>query len=168
MGFFSMDIGTLHELFIHTLSDIYYAEMKIESGLPAMIERATYPDLKSGFEQHLGQTRNHVRRIEQVFEMLGVEAKQVVCPAIDGILKEANEVAGDIDERSVLDAGLIAAAQAVEHYEISRYGSLIAWANQLGRSDCAALLQQTLEEEKATDSKLTLLADQHINQRAAE
>jgi ferritin-like metal-binding protein YciE len=168
MGFFSKDIGTLDELFIHTLSDVYYAEKQIQAGLPEMIEKATAPELKSGFEEHLGQTRNHVRRIEQVFEMQGVEAKQVNCPAIDGILKEANEVAGEIEDRSVLDAGLIAAAQAVEHYEIARYGSLIAWANQLGRSDCASVLQQTLEEEKVTDRKLTTLADQKINQHAAE
>ncbi len=168
MGFFSKDIGTLDELFIHTLSDVYYAEKQIQAGLPEMIEKATAPELKSGFEEHLGQTRNHVRRIEQVFEMQGVEAKQVNCPAIDGILKEANEVAGEIEDRSVLDAGLIAAAQAVEHYEIARYGSLIALANQLGRSDCASVLQQTLEEEKVTDRKLTTLADQKINQHAAE
>ena len=167
MGFFSKDISTLDDLYIHTLRDIYYAERQIESALPSMVEKASDPELKSGFEQHLGQTRTHVQRIEQVFELQGIEAKEVNCPAIDGILKEANEVAGDIDDKTVLDAGLIAAAQAVEHYEISRYGSLIAWSHQLGRGDCAALLQQTLDEEKATDRKLSALAEEQINQRAA-
>lgn len=116
-----MDISTLDDLFVHTLRDIYYAERQIESALPSMVDKASDPDLRSGFEEHLRQTRNHVTRIEQVFEMSGGEAKQINCPAIDGILTEANDVAGDIDDRTVLDAGLIAAAQAVEHYEISRY-----------------------------------------------
>jgi ferritin-like metal-binding protein YciE len=168
MGFFSKDIGSLDDLFVHTLRDIYYAEQQIEAALPSMVEKASDPELKSGFAQHLDQTRTHVQRIEQVFKMHGVEANEVNCPAIDGILKEANEVAGDINDRTVLDAGLIAAAQAVEHYEISRYGSLVAWAKQLGRDDCAAVLQQTLSEEKATDQKLTRLAEQQVNQRAAE
>ena len=168
MGFFSKDINTLDDLFVHTLRDIYYAEQQIISSLPSMIEKATDPELKSGFETHLEQTRTHVQRLEQVFQMNGITPSEVDCPAMDGILKEANEVAGDIDDKTVLDAGLIAAAQAVEHYEISRYGSLIAWAKQLGRSDCGALLQQTLNEEKATDQKLTELAEERINQRAAE
>lgn len=168
MGFFSRDIHTLDELFIHTLQDIYYAEQQIESSLPTMIEKATNAELKSGFELHLGQTRTHVERLEKIFEMQGVEPKQVDCPAIDGILKEADDVAGDIDDKSVMDAALIAAAQAVEHYEITRYGSLIAWANDLGRSDCAALLQQTLNEEKETDRKLTALATHDVDLRAAE
>ncbi len=168
MGFFSKDIRTLDELFIHTLRDIYYAEKQIESALPTMIEKANDAELKSGFELHLGQTRNHVERLQEVFDMLGVEPKEVDCPAIDGILKEANEVAGDIDDKSVLDAALIAAAQAVEHYEITRYGTLIAWANDLGRDDCTTLLQQTLDEEKETDRKLTALAAHNVNLRAAE
>ncbi|SFK85382.1 ferritin-like domain-containing protein [Methylocapsa palsarum] len=168
MGLFSNDISTLDDLFVHTLRDIYYAERQILIALPTMVEKANDPELKTGFEEHLGQTRNHVRRIEQVFEMHGVEAKQIDCPAIDGILKEAKEVAGDINDGTVLDAGLIAAAQAVEHYEISRYGTLITWANELGRSDCAAVLQQTLDEEKATNKRLTELAEEHINQRVAE
>jgi ferritin-like metal-binding protein YciE len=168
MGFFSKDITTLDELFIHTLQDIYYAEKQIESSLPSMIEKASNAELKSGFELHLGQTRSHIERLEKIFEMEGVEPKEVDCPAIDGILAEANDVAGDIDDKSVMDAALIAAAQAVEHYEITRYGSLIAWANELGRSDDAALLQQTLEEEKETDRKLTALATRDVNLRAAE
>ena len=168
MGFFSKDITSLDELFVHTLQDIYYAERQIESSLPTMIEKASDAELKSGFALHLEQTRTHVERLEKIFEMQGVEPKEVDCPAIDGILKEADDVAGDIDDKSVLDAALIAAAQAVEHYEITRYGSLIAWANDLGRSDCVTLLQQTLNEEKETDRKLTALATHDVNLRAAE
>jgi ferritin-like metal-binding protein YciE len=167
MGFFSKDIKTLNDLFVHTLKDIYYAENQIVKALPDMIDKATAPSLKQGFEQHLAQTKNHVKRLEQVFQMHGVEVEGVDCPAIDGIIKESKEIAGDIDDKMVLDAGLIAAAQAVEHYEITRYGTLIAWAKQLGRPDCASVLQQTLEEEKATDLKLTTMAESTVNARAA-
>src|SRR3954449_205212 len=155
MGFFSKDIKTMDDLFVHTLRDIYYAEKQILKSLPEMIEKATDPALKQAFQTHLGETKNHVTRVEQVFKMHGVEAKGVDCPAIDGIIDEANDVAGEVDDKKVLDAALIAAAQAVEHYEITRYGTLIAWAKELGRNDCAALLQQTLDEEKAVDKKLT-------------
>ena len=132
MGFFSKDIKTMDDLFVHTLRDIYYAEKQILKALPEMIEKATDPALKQAFQTHLGETKNHVTRVEQVFKMHGVDAKGIDCPAIDGILDEANEVAGDIADKQVLDAGLVAAAQAVEHYEITRYGTLIAWAKQLG------------------------------------
>jgi ferritin-like metal-binding protein YciE len=135
--------------------------------LPDMIEKATDANLKQGFEAHLGETKNHVKRLEQVFKMHGVEAKGVDCPAIDGIIEEADEVIGDVEDKAVLDAALIAAAQAVEHYEITRYGTLIAWAKQLGRPDCASVLQQNLEEEKSADSKLTLLAERSVNVKAA-
>ena len=167
MGFFSKDISTLDDLFVHTLRDIYYAEKQIAKNLPKMVEKATDPDLKRGFQMHLEETKGHVERLEKVFQMHGVEAKAVNCPAIDGILKEADEIAGDIDDRQVLDAALIAAAQAVEHYEITRYGTLIAWAKKLGREDCAAVLAQTLKEEAATDEKLTGLAQQKVNRAAA-
>lgn len=116
---------------------------------------------------HLEETKGHVKRLEQVFEMHGAKAKAVDCPAIDGIIEETNEVASDVADKEVLDAALINAGQAAEHYEITRYGTLIAWAKQLGRADCAALLQKTLEEERATDSKLTALAESKINMRAA-
>jgi ferritin-like metal-binding protein YciE len=132
-----------------------------------MIEKAKDPELKQGFEAHLGETKNHVKRLEQVFKMHCVEAKGVECPAIDGIIEEADEIAGEVDDKKVLDAALIAAAQAVEHYEITRYGTLIAWAKQLGRPDCASVLQENLEEEKAADSKLTALAERNINVKAA-
>src|SRR5215813_1015090 len=151
MGLFSKDIKNMDDLFVHTLRDIYYAENQIVKSLPDMIEKASDPQLKQGFQSHLRETENHVKRLEQVFRLHGVDAKGVDCPAIDGILEEAEEVAGEVDDKAVLDAALIAAAQAVEHYEITRYGCLVAWANQLGRSDCATLLKQTLEEEKAAD-----------------
>src|SRR6516165_6862789 len=167
MGLFSKDIKTLNDLFVHQLRDIYYAEKQIVQALPEMIEKAKDPGLKQGFESHLGETKNHVKRLEQVFKMHGVEAKGVECPAIDGIIEEADEIAGEVDDKSVLDAALIAAAQAVEHYEITRYGTLIAWAKELGRNDCAALLQQNLDEEKAADKKLTAMAESKVNRRAA-
>jgi ferritin-like metal-binding protein YciE len=166
MGFFSNDIKKLDDLFVHTLRDIYYAEKQIVKSLPDMIDKASDPALKQGFQAHLGETKNHVTRLEQFFKLHGVEAKGVDCPAIDGILKEADELAGDTDKK-VLDAALIAAAQAVEHYEMTRYGSLIAWAKQLGRGDCASLLQQNLEEEKKADAKLTSLAESSANAKAA-
>jgi ferritin-like metal-binding protein YciE len=168
MGFFSKDIKTLDDLFVHTLRDIYYAEKEIKNALPDMINKATNPMLKAGFEQHLRETEGHIGRVEQVFEMHGVKAKGINCPAIDGIIDEANEVTGEVDDKQVLDAALIAAAQAVEHYEITRYGTLIEWAKQLGRDDCAAVLKKNLDEEKATDKKLTQLAESKINLQAAE
>jgi ferritin-like metal-binding protein YciE len=167
MGIFSKDIETMNDLFVHQLKDIYYAEKRIIGALPQMIEKATSPELKSAFESHLGETRNHVRRVEQVFQMHGVTPETVDCPAIDGIIDEADEVAGDVEDKRVLDAALIAAAQAVEHYEMTRYGTLIAWAKQLGRNDCVSLLAQTLDEEKETDKKLTTMAESGLNRRAA-
>ena len=167
MGFFTKDIKTLNDLFVHTLRDIYYAEEQIAKNMPEMISKATEQSLKTGFETHLAETKNQISRLEKVFQMHGVTAKGVDCPAIDGILEEASEVAGEVDDKAVLDAALIAAAQAVEHYEITRYGTLIAWAKQLGRDDCASLLQQSLDEEKATDSKLNTMALRNINRNAA-
>jgi ferritin-like metal-binding protein YciE len=167
MGLFTKDIKSLDDLFVHTLRDIYYAENQIVKNLPDMIRKATEPALKQGFETHLKETKNHVTRLEQVFKMHGAESKAVDCPAIDGILKEASEVTGEVADKQVLDAALIAAAQAVEHYEITRYGTLIAWAKELGRSDCASVLQQTLDEEKATDAKLNSLALRGVNRKAA-
>jgi ferritin-like metal-binding protein YciE len=167
MGLFNKDIRTLDDLFVHQLRDIYYAEKQIVQTLPEMIEKATDSNLKRGFETHLGETKNHVKRLEQVFKMHGVEAKGIDCPAIDGIIEEADDIIADVEDKKVLDAALIAAAQAVEHYEITRYGTLIAWAKQLGRPDCASVLQQNLEEEKATDAKLTSLAERNVNVKAA-
>ena len=167
MGFFSKDIKTMNDLFVYTLRDMYYAEKQIVQALPEMIDKASDPQLKRGFETHLAETRNQVKRLEQVFKLHGNEPSGVDCPAIDGIIDEAEEVAGEVEDKTVFDAALIAAAQAVEHYEISRYGTLITWAKELGRSDCAALLEQNLNEEKATDKKLTAMAEAKVNRRAA-
>jgi ferritin-like metal-binding protein YciE len=167
MGFFSKDIETMDDLFVHTLRDIYYAEQQILKALPEMAEKATDPKLKQAFQSHLTETQGHVKRVEQVFQMHGVEAKGVDCPAIDGIIDEAEDVTGEVADKQVLDAALIAAAQAVEHYEMTRYGTLIAWAKQLGRSDCASVLQKNLDEEKSADQKLTALAEGSINRKAA-
>jgi ferritin-like metal-binding protein YciE len=167
MGLFTKDIATFDDLFLHQLQDVYFAENQITKALPKMIEKATDPSLKQGFETHLKETEGQIDRLDQVFSMIGEEAKGATCPAIEGIIKEANEVAGDIADKAVLDAALIASAQAVEHYEITRYGTLIAWANQLGKSEVAATLQKTLDEEYATDDKLTQMATSRNNAKAA-
>ncbi len=167
MGLFTKDIKTIDDLFVHQLQDVYYAEKRIVGTLPKMIEKATAPELKQGFEKHLAETNEQVKRLEQVFQQHGVKAKQVTCPAIDGIIKEAEEITGDVADKRVLDAALIASAQAVEHYEIARYGTLVAWAKELGKQDSAKLLQQTLDEEKATDAVLSKLATGQVNRMAA-
>ena len=167
MGLFSKDIKTMNDLFVHALRDIYYAENQILKALPEMIEKATDSKLKQAFQSHLAETKGHVQRVEQVFKMHGIDTKGVDCPAIDGIIEEAEEVAGEVDDKQVLDAALIAAAQAVEHYEMTRYGTLIAWAKQLGRNDCAAVLQKNLDEEKAADKKLNDIAEGSVNRKAA-
>lgn len=167
MGLFSKDIKTMDDLFVHTLRDIYYAEQQILKALPEMIELTTNRELSSGLSKHLEETQNHVSRLEQVFKLHGVDAKGVDCPAIDGIIEEAEDLTGEVEDKDVLDAAIIAAAQAVEHYEMTRYGTLVAWAHQLGRDDCAALLQKNLEEEKAADKKLTGIAESKVNRKAA-
>jgi ferritin-like metal-binding protein YciE len=167
MGFFSKDIKNMQDLFVHTLRDIYYAEKQILNALPEMIGKTTEASLKQAFQSHLGETKNHVSRLEQVFQLAGAEAKGVDCPAIDGIIEEAEDIIGETEDKQVLNAALAAAAQAVEHYEITRYGTLIAWAKQLGRNDCASLLQKTLDEEKAADKKLTEIAEARLNLKAA-
>ena len=126
MGLFTADIKTLDDLFVHQLQDIYYAEQQITKALPKIISKATDTELKRGFEKHLNETDEQIKRLERVFEMHGHKPKAVDCPAIDGIIKEANETAGEINDKEVLDAALVASAQAVEHYEITKYGSLIA------------------------------------------
>jgi ferritin-like metal-binding protein YciE len=167
MGLFSKDIKTLDDLFVHTLQDIYYAEQQITKALPQMIDMATDPQLKQAFQTHLEETKQQIQMVEQVFRMHGKEPKGVTCPAIDGIISEAQDIAGEVKDKEVLDAALLAAAQAVEHYEITRYGTLVAWAKQLGRQDCASVLHQIMEQEKATDQKLNRIAESKVNQRAA-
>jgi len=163
MGFFTKDIKTMNDLFMHGLQDLYYAENKIAKSLPDMIEKATNPQLRAGFEKHLKETEGQVQRLQRLFELLDADPKGEKCPAIDGILKEGSELMGEVDDEDVMNVGLIAAAQAVEHYEITRYGALIAWASELGRRDCIPLLRASLAEEKATDEKLTALAERRVN-----
>jgi ferritin-like metal-binding protein YciE len=167
MGWFSPDITTMDDLFLHTLQDIYYAERQIEKALPDMVRKASDAELKKGFQTHLRQTKGQIKRLEHAFKALKLKPTGTKCPAIDGILDEANDIAADITDKMVLNAALIAAAQAVEHYEITRYGTLAAWARLLGRSDVARLLDANLKEEKATDKKLNGIAKRKINRKAA-
>lgn len=167
MGLFSKDIETMDDLFVHMLRDVYYCEQQLTKALPKLIDKATDPELRAGLENHLKQTQNHVTRLERVFDMQGIRASAVDCPAIDGIIKETNELAGDVADKNVLDAAIIASGQAAEHYEITRYGTLIAWASELGREDIADLLAETLEEEKEADRLLTAVAETRVNRVAA-
>ncbi len=167
MGLFTTPIKTLDDLFVHTLQDMYYAEQQITKNLPTMVEKATNPELKSAFQHHLTETQNHVRRLEQVFQSLGQEAKGVDCEAMDGILDEAKSVLSDCGDADVCDAAMLSAAQAVEHYEMTRHGTLIAFARQLGRQNVVQPLTQSLEEEKAADRKLTGIVESRVNRQAA-
>ena len=167
MGLLSADIKTMNDLYVHQLQDIYYAEKQILKSLPDMIGKASDRDLKPGLQKHLQETENHVSRLEQVFKLQDLKPKAVDCPAIDGIIEEAKQVSGEVEDKEVLDAAVIAAAQAVEHYEITKYGTLIAWAHQLGRDDAATIMMKTLEEEKAADKKLTKVAESKVNRKAA-
>jgi ferritin-like metal-binding protein YciE len=168
MGLFTKDIKTMDDLFLHGLKDIYYAEQQITKALPKMIEQATNRDLAQGLRTHLEETRKQIERLEQVFKKLDQKPKGTDCPAIDGLIEEANETAGEVDDKAVLDAALIAAAQAVEHYEIARYGTLIGWAHELGHDEVVRFLTTNLNEEKAADSKLNNIAlRKGVNIRAA-
>jgi ferritin-like metal-binding protein YciE len=166
MGLFSKDIKSMQDLFLHTLQDVYYAENQIVKSLPKLIDKSTNRELTAELRNHLRETENQVKRLEQVFEKIGEEPKGVDCPAIDGLIKEADEVAGEVDDKKVLDAAIIGSAQAVEHYEISRYGTLIAWAKELGYDNTVRLLNANLKEEKAADKKLNSLAEGWVNRRA--
>jgi ferritin-like metal-binding protein YciE len=166
MGFFTKDIKSLNDLFMHGLQDLYYAENQIMKSLPDMIGKATNAELRAGFEKHLTETEGQVHRLRQVFELLEADPKGEKCPAIDGILKEGRELMSEIDDEDVMNVGLVAAAQAVEHYEITRYGALIAWATELGRTDCVPHFKANLAEEKATDQKLTLMSERRANPQA--
>jgi ferritin-like metal-binding protein YciE len=166
MGWFSAEISTMHDLFLHGLQDIYYAEHQIEKSLPDMIKKASDAQLKKGFQMHLRQTKGQIKRLDRAFKLLKEKPKGTKCPAIDGIIDEAKEIAGEIDDKVVLNAALIAAAQAVEHYEITRYGTLTAWAKAMGHSSVAKLLHANLNEEKATDKKLNTLAKSKVNRKA--
>ena len=158
---------TLDDLFLETLKDIYYAEKQLVKALPKMAKAADDPMLKQGFEMHLEETEGHVERLEQIFELLDKPARGKTCDAILGIAEEAKSVMEDFKGTPANDAGLIAAGQAAEHYEISRYGSLKAWAQQLGMNEAVKLLDATLKEEKAADQKLSDLALSQDNAKAA-
>jgi ferritin-like metal-binding protein YciE len=157
---------TLQDLFHDTLKDIYFAEKKILSALPKMAKAATSDKLRAAFEKHQDETEGQVDRLEQVFKIIGESPRGKTCDAIMGILDEGKEIMDEYDEMPALDAGLLAAAQAVEHYEISRYGSLRTWAAELGLKDAVKLLDATLAEEKNTDKTLTQLAESDVNQHA--
>lgn len=157
---------TLDDLFHDTLKDIYFAEKKIVTTLPKMAKAAQHPQLKMAFEKHLKESEGHVKRLEQVFGIIGKKPQGKTCDAIVGITEEGAEIIKDYKGTPALDAGLIGAAQAVEHYEISRYGTLRTWAEELGLHDAASLLQATLDEEKTTDQTLTKIAESAINQDA--
>lgn len=156
----------LSDMFEDGIKDIYYAEKKIVKTLPKMAKAASDPELRAGFEKHLEETQGHVERLEQVFELMGKAARGKTCPAIDGILEEGSEIMEEFKGSPALDSGLTAAAQAVEHYEISRYRTLSGWAHSLGMGEAAALLEQTLDEEVATDEALVALSQGEMTQRA--
>jgi ferritin-like metal-binding protein YciE len=158
----------LDELFHDTLKDIYYAEKKILTALPKLAKAAQSDDLREAFEKHRDQTEEQIARLEQVFETIDEKPQGKKCPAIDGIVEEGQEIMKEYKDSPALDAGLLAGAQAVEHYEISRYGTLIAWAKEMGLDDAADLLGQTLDEEKETDEALTELAEAAVNGAAEE
>jgi ferritin-like metal-binding protein YciE len=157
---------TLEDLFHDTLKDIYYAERKILKTLPKMQRAAQSDELKAAFEKHREETEGQIERLQQVFEIFGKPARGKTCDAIEGIISEGEEIMDEFKGTAALDAGLISSAQAVEHYEITRYGTLRRWAQELGLNDAVALLEQTLEEESKTDNDLTALADASANQRA--
>jgi len=158
---------TLEDLFHDTLKDIYFAEKKILVALPKMAKAAHSEELRAAFEKHYEETEGQVERLEQVFEMIEKPARGKTCPAILGLVEEGQEVMKEFKKSDAHDAGLLSGAQAVEHYEISRYGTLIAWAQQMGLTQAANLLKQTLEEEKKTDASLTKLAESSLNEMAA-
>jgi len=158
---------TMQDLFYGLLQDVYYAEKQLLKTLPKLAKKATNDQLEKAFLEHRDQTETHVERLEQAFEMIDKKAKGKKCDAILGIIKEGDEVLKEAKDEDVRDAGLIGAAQAAEHYEIARYGTLCAWAKQIGKPEIARLLHQTLEEEKQTDELLTRLAKESVNQAAA-
>jgi ferritin-like metal-binding protein YciE len=157
----------LNDLFVHLLKDVYYAEKQILKALPKMAKAAATPELKKAFETHRTETEGQVERLQQVFEMMDKPARGVKCEAIEGLVEEAREVMDEAETPEVMDAGLLASAQAVEHYEMARYGTLIAWAGQLNMPEAAKLFEATLTEEKNADKLLSGLASRSVNRKAA-
>ncbi len=162
-----MPLKSLEDLFVHSLRDIYYAEKQILKTLPKMAKKTDSDALRAAFEAHMVETEGQIERLEKVFEMAELSARGVTCPGINGILEEGKELMDDTEDPDTMDAGLIASAQAVEHYEICRYGTMVAWAKELGMHEAAKLLQQTLDEEYGADRKLSALAEGRLNREAA-
>jgi ferritin-like metal-binding protein YciE len=160
-------IKSMNDLFVHTLRDVLSAERQILKALPKMARAAGDESLRAAFESHIDETQEQVSRLEQIFEELDLSKRAIKCEAIEGLIAEAQDLMKEVEDPEVRDAGMLAAAQAVEHYEISRYGTLIAWAEQMGLNG-VDLLKRTLEEEKATDRKLSDLAEAQVNRQAAE
>jgi len=160
-------VKSIEDLFVHELSDIYSAEKQLTKALPKLARAVELPALSDAFETHLGETEGQIERIDKVVDLLGIKLKRIKCAAMEGLIKEGNDVVEDIEEGPLRDAALIGGAQKVEHYEIAAYGTLCALAKQLGYAKAIPLLKATLEEERATDEKLTMLAEQYANQRAA-
>lgn len=158
MGLFTKDIQNMDDLVLHGLQDIYYAENQIVKALPKLIDKATNRDLSKGLRDHLEETKKQIERLDQAFKKLGKQPQGVKCPAIDGLIEEGDEIAGEVADKDVLDAAIVGAAQAVEHYEMARYGTLIAWAESLGHDDIVRFLTTNLNEEKAADKKLSTVA----------
>lgn len=163
-----MSVKTIEELFVHELSDIYSAEKQLTKALPRLARAATNPNLATAFETHLEETNGQIERIDKVVELLEIRLKRVKCAAMEGLVEEGKEIIDTIEKSPLRDAALIGGAQKVEHYEIAAYGTLAALAKQLGYKDALPLLLETLKEEKATDEKLTMLAEQGGNQQAAQ
>jgi len=161
-----MKLESLRDLYLEQLKDLYSAETQLVDALPKMAERATSPDLKQGFQTHLRETQEHVHRLEQIFQDLGDSPKGHTCEGMKGLIKEGSEMIKMQGDDTVIDAGLIAAAQRVEHYEIAGYGTVRTYAEMLGKSQHVTLLERTLQEEERTDEKLTQLAESHVNQEA--
>jgi ferritin-like metal-binding protein YciE len=157
---------TMEELFNALLQDVYHAEKQLTKALPKLAKEAQNKELKNAFTDHLKETEGHVERLEKAFDMIGKPAKGKKCDAILGIIEEGKEVIDEVDDDRVLDAGLIASGQAAEHYEIARYGTLIAWAKLIGKPQVARLLHETLQEEKHADELLTKIADRAVNEQA--
>jgi ferritin-like metal-binding protein YciE len=162
-----MTMKSLNDLFVHFLRDIYYAEKQILKTLPKMSNKADASALRDAFDHHHGETEQHIQNLEKVFELLDLKPRGVTCDAIEGIIDEGREIMSETEDADARDAGMIAAAQAVEHYEITRYSTLIAWAKQLGMTEAADLLQQNLDQEYAADQKLTKLAETNLDREAA-
>lgn len=162
-----MSMKNLEELFVHFLRDMYYAEKQVLKSLPKLARKADSNDLRKALETHQAETETQIANLEKVFEMLDLKVRGETCAAMDGILEEGQDIVTETTDADARDAGMIASAQAVEHYEITRYGTMVAWANELGRKDAARLLQANLDQEYAADRKLSELAEKRLNREAA-